>query len=163
MNKNKRGIFLGLISAITMLSGYSFIEGLSAFNLLFFDFFNNINHPLVLFELVVFLFATTGLVSFFFNWNLLKESKISQDPKLLDDSEVIMTLTIGWKYYIHLLFCLLMVSIGTIFFISLLLGSVQTEKLLAYLIALLIIGFGIVLFRDGIQIKRYIESRKNHK
>jgi hypothetical protein len=160
MNQRNRKIYLIIISTISLLSTYQFIDVYTKFRFLLIDILNNLTQNAVIYMLFALFISITSYVAIIYNWNLLKKRQ-DLESNLLDEPESTKFKEIGWMYYMYLMFSLLLIGLGA-FLIVTLQENYPIEKLptglLPYFIVLIISGLGIILLTDGIKIKRAIKA-----
>ncbi len=156
----KRIIYFIIVCVLFTLSAYSFIDSYLTFGFLLNDLQRNLGENVVIFMIFSFFLSLTGFVSVIYSARLMKGNQRHQNTTLMDDAELDVQ-KLGWKYYVHLQFCGLIILLG----LFLLIFPIQEEYpiskfpegFVVYLLAAVNITLGILLFRDGIQIKRDAE------
>lgn len=161
MIKRNRKLYLVIISAISLLSTYQFIDIYTKFRFLFSEILNNLTQSVVIYMLFALFISITGYVALIYNWNLLKKRQDSES-NLLDKPESTKFKQTGWMYYTYLLFSLLLIGLGVFLIVRPLQENYPIEKLptglLPYFIVLIISGLGIILLNDAIKIKRALKQ-----
>jgi hypothetical protein len=159
----KRIIYFIIVCVLFTLSAYSFIDSYLTFGFLLNDLPRNLGENVVILMIFSFFLSFTGFVSVIYTARLMRNDQQHQNTTLIDDAELRVQ-TLGWKYYVHLQFCGLIILLG----LFLLIFPIQEEYPISkfpegfgvYFLVAVIIGLGVLLLRDGIQLKREIEPNK---
>lgn len=159
MKTSKRKLFLILITTLTLLCTYQFIDIYLRFSFLLVDILNNLSENIIVYMLFVLFISLTGFVSIGYNLRLMiNPSTKKTTTTLIDEIEMIKPKQFGLGYYIYVIFSGLVTSLGLYILFVLLQETYPIQKLPmglhAYMIALLDVGAGFLLIKDVRNIKQ---------
>lgn len=158
MNKPKRKIHLIIITTISVLSTYQFVDVFGRFKFLLNDFLNNISESVVIYMIFVLFIAISSYMALVYNWKLLRNINSFSESKLIDQSEIKKRNQFGLLHFSYVACSGLVMGLGIFLLLKPLQENYPIENLpnglLPYFVAIIIVTLGLVLLIDGIKIKR---------
>lgn len=153
MQKVKRYFILFVIIVIICLSGYLFLNLMDEFLDIVIVFKKDLEAKFIVFLIFSFLISISGILSFVFNWKVLKSKTTLNDSELLDSEEKTIQKHSGFLYISYYIFGLLLFTYGLFFIYQIIIESSNRSEVnvdeLFFIITVAILVIGALFNRDA--------------